>query len=178
MINGGKIYPDWDKLPRWREVEFPTHNTDSGSLSIMDSPDAFRIGHAEDELPWAPRRVYWLHSIVDGGERGAHATFESESIIIPIVGGFRISLDDGVHQQDLTLIAGDREMPAQGVHLYSGVWRDLTAFQYGTVVLCVSSTSYEETDYVRDKDEWVRRVEIEKNSWLLATSRIGFEVEK
>lgn len=177
MVGMGMILPDWHKLPRWREVEFPTHNTDSGSLSIMDSGDPFRLYPAEDELPWPPRRVYWLHSIGEGESRGAHATMNSESIIIPIAGGFRISLDDGVHQKDYTLIAGDREMPAQGVHLQAGVWRDLSAFQYGTVVLCVSSTGYVETDYERDKEAWMRRVEIEKNQWLFATGRTGFEVE-
>lgn len=158
MVGMGTIQPDWREIPRWREVEFPTHNTDSGSLSVMDAGDSFRVGPAEDELPWPPRRVYWLHSIGAGESRGAHATFDSESIIIPLAGGFRISLDDGVHQKDYTLIAGDREMPAQGIHLYSGVWRDLSAFQYGTVVLCVSSTSYEETDYCRDRMEFQRRV--------------------
>lgn len=174
MVGMGVTLPDWHKLPRWRQIEFPIHTDERGSLTVADTGDPFQIGYAEDELPWKPARVYWLSNLQDGESRGAHATFESESIIIPVAGHFDIHLKDGVHGETIRLRAPSRNEPAIGVHLHSGVWRDLDSFRMGTVVLCMSSTAYSDTDYVRDYGEWERRVEVEKRQWLYSRGLTDF----
>lgn len=127
----------------WRTLTMPTHTDARGSLSVAEA----------GTLPFSVRRVYWLHSLTDGADRGSHATFGSEQVIVPAHGAFTISLDDGANTERLRL-----DQPDQALWLGSGVWRDLSAFTDGAVVLVMSSTLYADTEYCRDYDAFLGRV--------------------
>lgn len=128
----------------WRTLTVPTHTDTRGSLSVAEA----------GTMPFDIRRVYWLHSLTDGTRRGAHATFGSEQVIVPVHGGFTISLDDGTSTESLRL-----DDPGRGLWLGSGVWRDLSDFTTGTVVLVMSSTLYADTGYCRDYAAFLERVQ-------------------
>lgn len=127
----------------WRTLTMPTHTDPRGSLSVAEAAT----------LPFDIRRVYWLHSLTDGADRGAHATFGSEQVIVPAAGAFTITLTDGTSTEELRL-----DHPSQALWLGSGVWRDLADFTDGAVVLVMSSTSYADTEYVRDYAAYLERV--------------------
>lgn len=127
----------------WRTLTVPTHTDPRGSLSVAEA----------DTLPFDIRRVYWLHSLSDGAGRGAHATFGSEQVLVPAHGGFTITVTDGARTEELRL-----DHPGQGLWLGSGVWRDLSDFTDGAVVLVMSSTLYADTEYVRDHAAYLARV--------------------
>lgn len=127
----------------WRTLTMPTHTDTRGSLTVAEA----------DTLPFTIRRVYWLHHLADGAGRGAHATFGSEQVIVPVHGAFTIALDDGTRTESLRL-----DQPGQGVWLGSGVWRDLSDFTDGAVVLVMSSTLYAGTEYCRDYGAFLERV--------------------
>lgn len=122
-------------MPLWRSFELPAHIDDRGSLSVAEAPD----------VPFDIRRVYYLYNIVPGAGRGAHVTFGSEQILVPVHGAFTITLDDGASTESMRL-----DRPTQALHLRSGIWRDLSDFADGTVVLVMSSTTYADTEYCRD----------------------------
>ena len=128
----------------WRTLTMPTHTDTRGSLTVAEA----------DTLPFDVRRVYWLHSLADGAGRGAHATFGSQQVIVPAHGAFTIALDDGTHTESMRL-----DHPGQGVWLGSGVWRDLSDFTDGAVVLVMSSTLYADTEYCRDYGAFLERVQ-------------------
>jgi hypothetical protein len=168
MVSGGTLYPDYGNVPPWRTITFPCHTDERGSITVAQIHEPLAMGPDMEQLPWKPARVYWLHNIqrtMDNptGARGAHAT-NSESIIIPVSGGFNIKLDDGISwYEELTLLAprpGSDDLP-RGMHLNAGVWRDLVDFFPGTVVLCMSPTRYEDTEYIRDR----KRFLVEAQNW-------------
>jgi hypothetical protein len=129
--------------PLWRSLELPAHVDDRGSLSVAEAP----------HVPFDIRRVYYLYDIAPGAGRGAHATFGSEQILVPVHGGFSIALDDGTSTEKLRL-----DEPTQALYLGSGVWRDLSDFVEGTVVLVMSSTTYADTEYCREYGAFLERV--------------------
>lgn len=128
----------------WRTFDLPAHVDDRGSLSVVETPD----------IPFAIRRVYYLYDLAPGAGRGAHATFGSEQVLIPVCGGFTITLDDGTRKETLRL-----DKPTQALHLGSGLWRDLSDFAPNTVVLVLSSTTYADTEYCRDYGAFLRRLQ-------------------
>lgn len=53
--------------------------------------------------------------------------------------------------------------PYQGLYIPSGYWRTLDNFASGSVCLVMTSTKYDEADYVRDFDEFKRIVSERRN---------------
>ena len=63
-------------------VDVPTFTDERGAISVMDK-----------ELPFQVKRVFWLHHIADGKDRGAHALLDNNEIIVAVHGSFVVDLD-------------------------------------------------------------------------------------
>lgn len=138
------------ELP-WEVITFPTHSDARGSLTMAQSGP-------EGLVPFDIKRTYWLHDIADGGERGAHATFKTNQVMIPLVGGCDVMVNDGVSWRDFNLQHTPGMGVVRGLWIKSGVWRELKGFAPGTVILLLSDTLYEDADYVRDWSDFLVRV--------------------
>lgn len=108
-----------------------------GNLTVCEFPAS---------LPFPPVRVYWIHGIPDGSARGGHAHREVDEILIPVQGGFSV-----------TLLSPDREKrefrvdrPDCGLFLPHGWWRNIHGYLGATVCLVLSSGAYNEEEYIRD----------------------------
>ncbi|MBQ5351712.1 MAG: WxcM-like domain-containing protein, partial [Bacteroidaceae bacterium] len=62
-------------------IDIPTFTDERGAISVMDK-----------ELPFQVRRVFWLHHIADGKDRGEHALLDSTEIIVAVHGSFVVDL--------------------------------------------------------------------------------------
>jgi hypothetical protein len=60
-------------------------------------------------------------------------------------------LDDGSQQLTVHL-----DSPAKGVRIGSGVWRVMKNFTTNCVLLVFADDYYDEEDYIRDYDEFIR----------------------
>ena len=56
-------------------IDVPTFTDERGTISVMDK-----------ELPFGVKRIFWLHHIVEGKDRGAHALLDSTEIIVAVHG--------------------------------------------------------------------------------------------
>ncbi|MBQ8630086.1 MAG: WxcM-like domain-containing protein, partial [Alphaproteobacteria bacterium] len=45
--------------------------------------------------------------------------------------------------------------PNRGLYLKSNIWREFTNFSEGCVVMVLASEHYDETDYIRDYDQFL-----------------------
>lgn len=140
------------ELP-WEVITFPTYSDERGSLTMAQSGDKPR-----SLVPFEIKRTYWLHGITDGGERGAHATFHTNQLMIPLAGGCDVMVNDGVSWRDFNLQNTPGINCVRGLWIKSGVWRELKGFAPGTVILLLSDTYYEDADYVRDWSDFLARV--------------------
>lgn len=138
------------ELP-WEVITFPTHSDERGSLTMAQSgPNGL--------VPFEIKRTYWLHDIADEGERGAHATFKTNQLMIPLAGGCDVLVNDGVSWRDFNLQHTPGRGEIQGLWIKNGVWRELKGFAPGTVILLLSDTLYEDADYVREWTDFLVRV--------------------
>lgn len=122
-------------------------------LKKIGEPSLGYISVAEenDDIPFQIKRVYWTYFTPNHVERGNHAHKELEQIIIAVSGIIEITLiDKGNHKQVFTL-----DNPDIGLLVPKGYWREIK-FSHNAVLLCVASEKYDESDYIRDFDEFIK----------------------
>ena len=107
------------------------------------------VGH--DEIPFSIARIFYVHDIPDGTERGGHAHHVTEQFVIAISGSFTLELTDGTSKRSFQL-----ESPDRGVYVPPMIWDRLHDFSRDAVCLVVASTQYAESDYIRDWNDFLR----------------------
>lgn len=102
------------------------------------------------ELPFDIKRTFFIYDVPGGAERGGHSHYTSQQFIIAISGSFDVTIDDGNDQFTYTL-----NRPYQGLLVVPGIWNRLHNFSSGSVCLVLNSDHFEETDYVRDYEQFL-----------------------
>lgn len=124
------------KLPRIRDAR--------GSLSFAEAPK---------HVPFEFKRIFYLYDFPKGTERGGHAHHQCHQFLLSIVGGFKVTLDDGLKKHDFVL-----NEPNVGLHIPPGIWVDLESIVDVSVLVVLASHCYDEGDYIRIKSEFYCKV--------------------
>jgi hypothetical protein len=104
-------------------------------------------------IPFEIKRVYYLYDVPGGAERGGHAHKKLEQYIIAMSGSFDVILDDGHEKKKVHL-----NRSYYGLYVGSMIWREIDNFSSGSVCMVLASNYFEEDDYYRDYDEFLRCV--------------------
>ena len=104
-----------------------------------------------DDIPFTFNRAYWVYDVPGGESRGGHAHKRCRSLVIAISGSFHVTLDDGKRKETYLL-----NHPYQGLLIDTGIWRTLDDFSSGAVCLSLASEPFDEDDYIRDYDEFLK----------------------
>ena len=116
----------------------PTFTDERGVISVMDK-----------ELPFQVKRVFWLHHIKDGKDRGAHALLDSSEIIVAIHGSFIVDLDDTNSKTSVLL-----DDPSKGLMIKPGVWFRTHSYKEDGVSLILAEEEYARDKYTYDYEEF------------------------
>ena len=111
------------------------------------------VAESNKEVPFLIQRIFYIYGTKDGVVRGQHANRESEFMLINLQGSVKIVIDDG-RQKDTVILNNAH----QGVYLDKMVWKDMCEFSSDSILLVLSSMSYDASEYIRDYDEFVREV--------------------
>lgn len=114
---------------------------DRGKLSLLE---------VSKELPFAPKRVFWVEGVQEGIKRGFHAHRTGTQVLFCMRGSIELSLRTFHHEELLTL---DAESP--GVWMQNMVWGEQRFTSEGTILLVLASNEFDESDYIRDFDEFM-----------------------
>lgn len=131
-------------LEKCRLVEVPKIKDQRGNLTFIEGGQ---------HIPFDIERVYYLYDVPAGEVRGGHAHKELQQLIIAVSGSFDVILDDGHKQQRFQL-----NRPYQGLYVCPMIWRELDNFSSGSVCLVLASRHYEEVDYYRNHDDFLKDV--------------------
>lgn len=102
-------------------------------------------------IPFDVKRIFYIYDIPGGEDRGAHSHKECNQFIIAASGAFEVELNDGVNKKTISL-----NRPYFGLHIPPGIWAAEKAFSSGSVCLVLTSHKYDETDYIRDYEEYIK----------------------
>lgn len=131
-------------------IELDKHHHEKGNISVVEN---------EKEVPFDVNRIYYLYDIPGGEERGAHAHKALKQLIIAASGSFDIILDDGNVKRSVTL-----NRPYIGLLVVPGIWRELINFSSGAICMVLASHKYDESDYIRNYEEFLKYKKNDKNS--------------
>lgn len=123
-------------------VQLPKISDPRGNLSFIESGT---------HIPFEIQRAYYVYDVPVGSERGGHAHKELHQLIIAVSGSFDVHLDDGREQLSLRL-----DRPYSGLYICPMIWRTIDNFSSGSVCLVLASHRYEESDYYREYDEFIK----------------------
>lgn len=124
-----------------------------GNLSIIE---------AQKDIPFEIKRVYYIWDNKDNLPRGGHAHKELWEAMIALHGSCKIKIYDGKSTIDYIL-----DKPDNVLIFPPGYWRDLVAFADDCVLLVLASDYYNESDYIRDYDEYIKYVQDREENSLL-----------
>lgn len=120
-----------------------SHGDGRGNLVAVEAGDGL--------LPFEIRRVYYIYGVPEGQARGMHAHRRLRQLMIAVAGRVDVVLDDGCGRSEVTL-----DDPAVGLLIPPMTWREMTWFSPGAVCLVLASELYDESDYIRDYDDFRR----------------------
>ena len=104
-----------------------------------------------EHIPFDIKRVFYLYDVPTGESRGAHAHHSLHQFLICLSGSFDVAVDDGVSKNVIHL-----NRPWSGLHVPPMIWAAEINFDPGTVCLVLVSDFFDEADYIRDYDDYVR----------------------
>lgn len=87
--------------------------------------------------------------------RGKHAHKKTRQILFCVNGSCRVDLFDGQKKWSVKL-----DKINEGVVLEPYVWHTMSYFATNTVLLVLADTEYDERDYIRDYDQFLRLVKV------------------
>lgn len=123
---------------------FPPHGDDRGQLVAIE---------AMEDVPFPVRRVYYIYDTLPGVRRGFHAHRDLQQILVCVSGSCKIHLDNGFDTAEVVL-----DKPNEGLYISNDMWREMYDFSEGAVLLVLASQHYDEADYIRDYEEFIKMV--------------------
>lgn len=124
-------------------------NKDIGYLSFFE---------ASRNIPFDIKRVYYIYGVPTNVRRGMHAHKTLKQALWCPHGVIEITTDDGEMKTNYIL-----DSPDKVLLLVKGYWREMYWKKEGSVLCVAASDYYNEADYIRDYDEYIRY--IKEHGW-------------
>lgn len=127
-----------------KKYTFPPHGDDRGQLVAIEQMK---------DLPFEIKRVYYIYDTLVDVVRGHHAHKCLKQILICVHGSCKIHLDDGHETAEVLL-----DKPNEGLYIENDMWREMYDFTPDAVLFVLASEYYDESDYIRNYDEFKKFV--------------------
>ena len=101
-------------------------------------------------IPFAFKRAYFIYDTPTNCRRGCHAHIALQQVAVCVKGSCSFLLDDGKKTVEVRL-----DSPARGLLIDKMVWHEMYDFSEDCVILVLASEVYDESDYIRNHDEFV-----------------------
>ncbi|MFT0633551.1 FdtA/QdtA family cupin domain-containing protein [Ectopseudomonas chengduensis] len=127
-------------------IEFPVLGDERGSLIALET---------NKNIPFVIKRVYYIYGTKENVARGFHAHKELEQIALCVSGRCRMVVDDGVSRESVWL-----DSPSKAIYIGNMLWREMHDFSSDCVLLVLASNVFNESDYIRNYDDFISLVNI------------------
>lgn len=119
-----------------RIIDLPKIEDPRGNLSIIESGQ---------HIPFEIKRTYLIYDVPGGQVRGGHAYRKQVEFIVSLSGSFDVHIDDGVNSEIFSL-----NRSYYGLLVPKMIWRSMDNFSTNALCLVLSSTEFDDDDYLRD----------------------------
>ena len=119
------------------------------SLKIIKDDDGTLVPIELSDLPFEPRRIFYVSGVPKGEERGNHAHFETQQILVCLQGSILVKLHDGRDLKEYRL------NPNQAILVEKMIWDSQVFETDNDVLLAICSTNYDKSDYIEDFNDFI-----------------------
>ena len=128
----------------YKILEFKEFGDERGSLVVAEGAT---------DVPFEIKRVFYMYGSDPDIVRGHHANRVSEFVLINVSGTSRVRIDNGSEE-----VVVELDKPRMGLYLAPMVWKDMYDFSPDSVLLVLASTHFDESEYIRDYEEYKREI--------------------
>ncbi|MCG2590780.1 sugar 3,4-ketoisomerase [Rhodohalobacter sulfatireducens] len=126
-----------------KKIELPKIEDPRGNLTFFEDCN---------QIPFKIERVFWTYDVPGGETRGGHAYYKQNEFIIALSGSFDVVI---------TLPSGEQERynlnrSYYGLYVPAKTWRHIENFSTNTLSLHASDSEFNEADYIRSFDKYLR----------------------
>lgn len=127
-----------------QRIHFQKHGDFRGQLFVAETAK---------NIPFSVKRAYWITGTLSEVERGFHAHKQLQQVAVAVAGSCEIVLDNGHTKESVIL-----DRPDRGLFIGPGIWHIMRNFSGDCVLLVLADALYEESDYIRRYDEFLKHV--------------------
>ncbi len=129
-------------MENFYEINIRQYGDDRGRLTTIEGLN---------DIPFEIKRVYYISDVSAGKERAHHAHKASRRVLSAINGSCKVLLFDGNVKKEFIL-----NSKTKGVYFNRGVWCELSEFKDNAIILALADEIYDEADYIRDYEEYLK----------------------
>ena len=100
-------------------------------------------------LPFEVKRIFYTYDVKLKINRGSHAYYNTEQVLICISGNLKIKCSDKNNE-----VIYELNKPDEALYIAPNVWRTTFEHSPDAVLVVLSSLEYNEEDYIRDYDKF------------------------
>lgn len=126
-----------------KEIKSP-----GGSLSFFEF---------EKDLNFEIKRIYYIYKFSEKNRRGFHAHKNLKQVMFCPHGKIEVEFDNGKEKEKYLL-----DSPTKILVVEKGYWREFVSLEEGSILCVGASDIYDESDYIRNYEEYLKWEE-EKN---------------
>lgn len=130
---------------QYKILHFKDLGDERGNLVVIE-------GEGMD-IPFDIKRVFYIYGSDDKVVRGQHANRETEFLMVNVGGSSKVKVSNGTESAIIEL-----DRPGMGLYLSPMLWKDMYDFSSDSVLLVLASKHYDEHEYIRDYDEYLREI--------------------
>ncbi len=119
-----------------------------------DNRGKLAVAEALRDIPFEIKRVYWIFDTLPEEKRGFHSHKDMEQIVVAMDGSCEFVLDDGKTKETIVL-----NRPDKALYIGKNMWRVMQNFSYGCKLMVLASDYYDEKEYIRNYDKFIRSIE-------------------
>lgn len=122
--------------------------------AIGDERGMITICEGEQDIPFIPKRVFYIYKSSKDVVRGKHANKVTDFVLINVAGTSKVKIMDGKGNE----IVYSLNRPNTGIYIPHMVWKEMYDFSEDSVLLCLASEHYTPKEYIRDCAEFMNAV--------------------
>ena len=117
---------------------------------IQDMRGTLTVCQWNQQLPFSPRRVFFLHGVPNENVRGAHAHKECDQALVCFNGSVNVLLDDGQRREEVIL-----DSSTTGLLIPAGIWATQYRYSSNAMLVVFASHDYDADDYIRNYEDFL-----------------------
>lgn len=128
---------------QYRVLQFKEYGDERGNLVVAEGDGM--------DIPFDIKRVFYMYGSDPDIIRGQHANRQTEFVLINVSGSSKVLVDDGSSKEVILL-----DKPRMGLYMGPMIWKEMYDFSADSVLLVLASEHYQEQEYIRDYQEFIK----------------------